>query len=183
MSVHPTKTLCYTSTHNSLFPLPEEDVIQHFFTGTFFCHLGQNMSVMGSQLEIDMDPEGEAAVVPKHQGMTGTGCFHLHDHTIAEDMTERKELQIERKMLFIGFSKVEQAAENRFWGFCSLNSFQHQTGKGPFTSASCPRRPCCSSRWKPRPGRRHRVRAVRSLRHQEREAWQPPWPRPSSRPL
>ncbi len=42
------------------------------------------MSVMGSQLEIDMDPEGEAAVVPRHQGMTGTGCFHLHDHSMIE---------------------------------------------------------------------------------------------------
>ncbi len=31
------------------------------------CVLGQNMSVLGSQLEIDMDPEGEAAIVPRHQ--------------------------------------------------------------------------------------------------------------------
>lgn len=42
------------------------------------------MSVLGSQLEIDMDPEGEAAVIPRHVGNTGTGCYKLHDHRISE---------------------------------------------------------------------------------------------------
>ena len=42
------------------------------------------MSVMGSQLEIDLDPEGSETVVPRHTGQTGTGCFHLHDHSILE---------------------------------------------------------------------------------------------------
>ena len=45
---------------------------------------GQNMSVLGSQLEIDMDPEGEAAIVPRHQGNTGTGCYKLYDHDIED---------------------------------------------------------------------------------------------------
>jgi hypothetical protein len=45
---------------------------------------------MGSQLEIDIDPEGEAAVLPRHQGNTGTGCFLLHDHAIKESNIERK---------------------------------------------------------------------------------------------
>ncbi len=45
-------------------------------------NLGNNMSVLGSQLEIDMDPEGDAAVIPRHQGNTGTGCYKLHDHHI-----------------------------------------------------------------------------------------------------
>ena len=49
---------------------------------------GHNMSVLGSQLEIDMDPEGEAAVIPRHVGNTGTGCYKLHDHRISE--TKRK---------------------------------------------------------------------------------------------
>ena len=31
------------------------------------------MSVMGSQLEIDLDPEGSETVVPRHTGQTGTG--------------------------------------------------------------------------------------------------------------
>ena len=42
------------------------------------------MSVMGSQLEIDLDPEGSETIVPRHTGQTGTGCFHLHDHSILE---------------------------------------------------------------------------------------------------
>ena len=42
------------------------------------------MSVLGSQLEIDMDPEGEAAILPRHQGNTGTGCYKLYDHDIEE---------------------------------------------------------------------------------------------------
>ena len=42
------------------------------------------MSVLGSQLEIDMDPEGEAAVIPRHVGNTGTGCYKLHDHRITQ---------------------------------------------------------------------------------------------------
>ncbi|CAB4064090.1 KCNB1 [Lepeophtheirus salmonis] len=46
--------------------LEEEDLVYE---------LGHNMSVMGSQLEIDMDPEGDAAVIPRHQGHTGTGCY------------------------------------------------------------------------------------------------------------
>ena len=40
------------------------------------------MSVMGSQLEIDMDPDGDLTVVPRHQGQTGTGCYKLHDHRL-----------------------------------------------------------------------------------------------------
>ncbi|QQP37463.1 Putative LOC100123278 [Caligus rogercresseyi] len=46
--------------------------------------LRHNMSVMGSQLEIDMDPEGDAAVIPRHQGHTGTGCYRLFDHRLEE---------------------------------------------------------------------------------------------------
>ena len=42
------------------------------------------MSVLGSQLEIDMDPEGEAAVIPRHVGNTGTGCYKMHDHRMTE---------------------------------------------------------------------------------------------------
>ena len=42
------------------------------------------MSVLGSQLEIDIDPEGEATIMPRHLGNTGTGCFKLHDHRYAE---------------------------------------------------------------------------------------------------
>ena len=38
------------------------------------------MSVLGSQLEIDIDPEGEATIMPRHLGNTGTGCFKLHDN-------------------------------------------------------------------------------------------------------
>ncbi len=45
--------------------------------------LGHNMSVMGSQLEIDMDPDGDLTVVPRHQGQTGTGCYKLHDHQVS----------------------------------------------------------------------------------------------------
>ena len=46
------------------------------------------MSVMGSQLEIDMDPEGDLTVVPRHVGNTGTGCYKLHDHRIAAAKTK-----------------------------------------------------------------------------------------------
>ena len=42
------------------------------------------MSVLGSQLEIDIDPEGEATIMPRHLGNTGTGCFKLHDHRYVE---------------------------------------------------------------------------------------------------
>ena len=42
------------------------------------------MSVLGSQLEIDIDPEGEATIMPRHLGNTGTGCFKLHDHRFIE---------------------------------------------------------------------------------------------------
>ena len=42
------------------------------------------MSVMGSQLEIDMDPDGDLTVVPRHQGQTGTGCYKLHDHKLVD---------------------------------------------------------------------------------------------------
>jgi hypothetical protein len=42
------------------------------------------MSILGSQLEIDMDPEGEATVIPLHTGNTGTGCYKMHDHTIRD---------------------------------------------------------------------------------------------------
>ena len=42
------------------------------------------MSVLGSQLEIDIDPEGEAVILPRHIGNTGTGCFKLHDHRFVE---------------------------------------------------------------------------------------------------
>ncbi|XP_040567546.1 uncharacterized protein [Lepeophtheirus salmonis] len=51
---------------------------------------GHNMSVMGSQLEIDMDPEGDAAVIPRHQGHTGTGCYRLYDHRLDETVNIRK---------------------------------------------------------------------------------------------
>ena len=47
------------------------------------------MSVMGSQLEIDMDPDGDLTVVPRHQGQTGTGCYRLHDHRL-HDIRGRK---------------------------------------------------------------------------------------------
>ena len=47
------------------------------------------MSVLGSQLEIDMDPEGEAAIVPRHQGNTGTGCYRLFDHDIEDTRKTR----------------------------------------------------------------------------------------------
>ena len=42
------------------------------------------MSVLGSQLEIDLDPDGDMTVVPRHVGNTGTGCYKLHDHTIRD---------------------------------------------------------------------------------------------------
>ena len=45
---------------------------------------GHNMSVMGSQLEIDMDPDGDLTIVPRHHGQTGTGCYNLHDHNFPE---------------------------------------------------------------------------------------------------
>ena len=47
------------------------------------------MSVLGSQLEIDMDPEGEATIVPRHQGNTGTGCYRLFDHDIEDTRKTR----------------------------------------------------------------------------------------------
>ena len=47
------------------------------------------MSVMGSQLEIDMDPDGDLTVVPRHTGQTGTGCYRLHDHQIYEPAIHR----------------------------------------------------------------------------------------------
>ena len=37
------------------------------------------MSVLGSQVDVDMD-ESVPDPVPKHQGHTGTGCYKLHDH-------------------------------------------------------------------------------------------------------
>ena len=40
---------------------------------------GHNMSVLGSQVDVDMD-ESVPDPVPKHQGHTGTGCYKLHDH-------------------------------------------------------------------------------------------------------
>ena len=43
-----------------------------------FC-AGHNMSVLGSQVDVDMD-ESVPDPVPKHQGHTGTGCYKLHDH-------------------------------------------------------------------------------------------------------
>ena len=42
------------------------------------------MSVLGSQLEIDLDPDGDMTVVPRHVGNTGTGCYKLHDHGIRD---------------------------------------------------------------------------------------------------
>lgn len=42
------------------------------------------MSVLGSQLEIDLDPDGDVTIVPRHVGNTGTGCYKLHDHTIRD---------------------------------------------------------------------------------------------------
>ena len=47
------------------------------------------MSVMGSQLEIDMDPDGDLTVVPRHTGQTGTGCYRLHDHQIYDPSHNR----------------------------------------------------------------------------------------------
>ena len=47
------------------------------------------MSVMGSQLEIDMDPDGDLTVVPRHQGQTGTGCYKLHEHQIFDPRVGR----------------------------------------------------------------------------------------------
>ena len=44
---------------------------------------------MGSQLEIDMDPDGDLTVVPRHQGQTGTGCYKLHDHRIFDFKVRR----------------------------------------------------------------------------------------------
>ena len=38
------------------------------------------MSVLGSALEIDLDPDGDLTCVPRHVGNTGTGCFRMHDH-------------------------------------------------------------------------------------------------------
>ena len=48
---------------------------------TLINHLltGHNMSVLGSQVDVDMD-ESVPDPVPKHQGHTGTGCYKLHDH-------------------------------------------------------------------------------------------------------
>jgi len=40
---------------------------------------GHNMSVLGSQVDVDID-ESVPDPVPKHQGHTGTGCYKLHDH-------------------------------------------------------------------------------------------------------
>jgi len=40
---------------------------------------GHNMSVLGSQVDVDME-ESVPDPVPKHQGHTGTGCYKLHDH-------------------------------------------------------------------------------------------------------
>ena len=44
------------------------------------------MSVLGSQLEIDLDPEGECVIFAgqRHVGNTGTGCYKLHDHRIKD---------------------------------------------------------------------------------------------------
>ena len=42
------------------------------------------MSVLGSQLEIDLDPDGDVTIVPRHVGNTGTGCYKLHDHLIKD---------------------------------------------------------------------------------------------------
>ena len=42
------------------------------------------MSVLGSALEIDLDPDGDLTCVPRHVGNTGTGCFRMHDHTIRD---------------------------------------------------------------------------------------------------
>ena len=46
--------------------------------------IGNNMSVLGSALEIDLDPDGDLTCVPRHVGNTGTGCFRMHDHTIRD---------------------------------------------------------------------------------------------------
>ena len=44
------------------------------------------MSVLGSQLEMDLDPEGECVIFngQRHIGNTGTGCYKLHDTKIKE---------------------------------------------------------------------------------------------------
>merc|ERR1712018_1041823 len=51
---------------------------------------GNNMSVLGSQLEIDLDPEGECVIFAgqRHVGNTGTGCYKLHDHRIRDTKKE-----------------------------------------------------------------------------------------------
>ena len=48
------------------------------------------MSVLGSQLEIDLDPEGECVIFAgqRHVGNTGTGCYKLHDHRIKDTKKE-----------------------------------------------------------------------------------------------
>ena len=43
------------------------------------------MSVLGSQLEIDLDPENEMAGLTRHVGSTGTGCYKLHNHRIKDN--------------------------------------------------------------------------------------------------
>ena len=44
------------------------------------------MSVLGSQLEMDLDPEGECVIFngQRHIGSTGTGCYKLHDRKIKD---------------------------------------------------------------------------------------------------
>ena len=57
---------------------------------SFFHFKGNNMSVLGSQLEIDLDPEGECVIFAgqRHVGNTGTGCYKLHDHRIRDTKKE-----------------------------------------------------------------------------------------------
>ncbi len=49
---------------------------------------GHNMSVMGSQLEIDMDPDGDLTVVPRHVGNTGTGMYTFNYRLSSRSQTK-----------------------------------------------------------------------------------------------
>jgi hypothetical protein len=54
---------------------------------------------MGSALEIDLDPDSDLHVVPRHQGQTGTGCYKLHDHRIHDYRVAAEDRQTERHRL------------------------------------------------------------------------------------
>jgi len=56
-----------------------DSLAQSFVLSGLVRDQGHNMSVLGSQVDVDMD-ESVPDPVPKHQGHTGTGCYKLHDH-------------------------------------------------------------------------------------------------------